>query len=177
MSRPPISFSETLPPASLILAAVDQRIGAHTPSFNFYGTGIQAAITEPELRVVLDPKPRYWGSQIITPDMLKTLDDSRHLDPMIVRALVASIQQDLNINPLSMLAPDELRPKLDLITLDWANVDPKSLWKMVNDVSIPTSEVVCANCEQVPYADLARSFEPQQPQVVLTGPRFHEAGG
>ena len=70
----------------------------------------------------MDNKSRYFGGIQLTPDIIKTLDEGRHLHPQLVYVLAHQIKLRLQEGPL-LHESIGIKPKKPVIvSMDWRTI-------------------------------------------------------
>ena len=103
----------------MLIDAVDGRSQATDAPFNFFSAAIEATSQAPSSHVTLSSGDRYFKTILLTGSMVHTLDENRHLDAVLTRALAQMILLDIRENPLAELTPNTMREPCVVLTFDW----------------------------------------------------------
>jgi hypothetical protein len=129
------SFAINRPVKSLTLVP-------NTPMFNFYAEGMHAALSNPLAKASLGQFPRYChDGTMINLDMLKSLEDGRHLHNSVIPILSKLIELDISMNPLTVAMPSSFRPNRSVAAIDWCDMMEQKVVKGFHDVSGATSSI------------------------------------
>lgn len=121
-----------LPSVGVLLETVDGIRTSDTPMFNFYGESLSAALTVPGNRVSLPGVDRYYNDMKITPEMLRTLDEGRHLHFSIVTVSAKLLEFEIQNNPLRAVAPIYIQPRFTVANIHWHEIS----FEMIVDVAM-----------------------------------------
>ena len=133
MSNSQLPVSSTLPSVRVLIDTVDGRRTEDTPLYNFFAEGISAEIQNPLIRVNLSGNgSRYYDDFEIGEDILKTLDDGRHINMTLVPILAKLLSKEVDDSRLSRAAPDFIRPLCHVINIRWDELTIKMIMDIIS---------------------------------------------
>ena len=117
-------LQDCLPPVGLLMETLDnpESIEKLSSVDRLVGIAAEAALNIPGTQVIMDNKSRYFGGIQLTPDIIKTLDEGRHLHPQLVYVLAHQIKLRLQEGPLSHESIGIKPKKPVIVSMDWRTI-------------------------------------------------------